>query len=251
MTENKIAVITGAATGIGRACAERLAKDGYSIVASYRTKEKEITDLLKTLNGSTHFKFKGDISDPDIARNLIEFAASKFNRIDVLVNAAGVYEEHEISRVSYEEWNRSWTKNLSVNLVAPMNLAFCASKHMIKNGHGKIINISSRGAFRGEPDAPAYGASKSALNSASQSLAKALGVHGIYVYSIAPGWVDTPMASSQVHGVAGDEIRSQSPLSRVGKPSEIAHIVSFLANDGAEYLTGAIIDANGASFFRN
>ncbi len=132
-----------------------------------------------------------------------------------------------------------------------MNLAFCAAQQMLRQKSGTIVNITSRGAFRGEPDAPAYGASKAGLNSASQSLAKALAPHGISVFAIAPGWVQTPLAAPFLESTAGDSIRTQSPLNRVGKPEEVAHLVSFLAGGGTEYLTGAIIDMNGASYFRN
>ncbi len=106
-------------------------------------------------------------------------------------------------------------------------------------------------AFRGEPDAPAYGASKSGLNSASQSLAKCLAPFGISVYAVAPGWVQTPLASSYLEGELEKQIKAQSPLNRVGKASELGHLVAFLAGDETEYLTGAIIDANGASYLRN
>jgi len=113
------------------------------------------------------------------------------------------------------------------------------------------VALAKWGAFRGEPDAPAYGASKAGLNSASQSLAKALAPHGVCVFAIAPGWIDTPLASPYLDGPSGKEIRNQSPLGRAGRPEEIANLVSFLASGKAEYLTGAIVDANGASYLRN
>ena len=122
---------------------------------------------------------------------------------------------------------------------------------MIKNGGGKIVNISSRGAFRGEPNYPAYGASKAGLNSFSQSLAKALAPYNIIVGVIAPGFVETDMASEFINGADGEEIRKQSPLNRVAKPEEIAKIVAVFAADGFEYMTGGIIDINGASYLRS
>jgi NAD(P)-dependent dehydrogenase (short-subunit alcohol dehydrogenase family) len=115
---------------------------------------------------------------------------------------------------------------------------------------GRIVNVSSRGAFRGEPRHPAYGASKAALNSMGQSLARHLGPHGITVTTVAPGYVETDMAAAALSGAEGDAIRRQSPLGRVATPSEIADIVAFLASGHATIATGTIIDANGASYLR-
>jgi 3-oxoacyl-[acyl-carrier protein] reductase len=251
MKDMKAAIVTGGATGIGKACVERLAADGYSIVLSYRSRKDEAESLLKSLPGENHLGYQGDISDPAQVQNLVETTIKKLGKIDVLVNSAGVFSEHDITKISYDDWQSSWEYNIRVNLIAPMNLCFCVARKMAETGKGKIINISSRGAFRGEPDAPAYGASKSGLNSASQSLSKALASSGISVFAIAPGWINTPLAAPYLSGPSGDQIRSQSPLNRVGEPHEIAHLVSFLAADGSEYLTGAIFDANGASYFRN
>lgn len=136
-----------------------------------------------------------------------------------------------------------------MNLVAAADLAFCALPLFPAAG-GKIINVSSRGAYRGEPDSPAYGASKAGLNSLTQSLARALGGRGILVYGVAPGWIETDMAAAHLHGPKGDEIRAQSPLNRAARPDEVANVIAFLAGADTDYLTGAIIDVNGASYFR-
>jgi NAD(P)-dependent dehydrogenase (short-subunit alcohol dehydrogenase family) len=121
---------------------------------------------------------------------------------------------------------------------------------MIKNGGGRIVNVSSRGAFRGEPESPAYGASKAGLNAMSQSLAKKLAKHNIFVGVVAPGFVETDMAAELLTGPEGDGIRNQSPLGRVARPEEVARAVLFLAAEGSEFMTGAIIDVNGASYLR-
>ena len=121
---------------------------------------------------------------------------------------------------------------------------------MMKSGGGKIINITSRGAFRGEPNAPAYGASKAGLNAMSQSLAQYLAPYNIFVGVVAPGFVETDMARDYLEGAGGEAIRNQSPLQRVAQPEEVAYPVLFLASEGAEWLTGAILDANGASYLR-
>jgi 3-oxoacyl-[acyl-carrier protein] reductase len=121
---------------------------------------------------------------------------------------------------------------------------------MVAAGGGRIVNVSSRGAFRGEPDHPAYGASKAGLNSLGQSMARALGRHGIYVTTVAPGYVETDMAAPFLEGPRGDAIRAQSPLGRVATPEEVARVVVFLATPGAESTTGAVVDVNGASYLR-
>jgi NAD(P)-dependent dehydrogenase (short-subunit alcohol dehydrogenase family) len=112
------------------------------------------------------------------------------------------------------------------------------------------VNVSSRGAFRGEPDHPAYGASKAGLNSLGQSMALALGRHGIYVTTVAPGFVETDMAAPFLEGAGGDAIRAQSPLNRAATAQEVARVVVFLATPGAESTTGAVVDVNGASYLR-
>ncbi len=115
---------------------------------------------------------------------------------------------------------------------------------------GAIVNVSSRGAFRGEPLSPAYGASKAGMNSMGQSLAIALAPRQIHVISVAPGWVDTDMATEHLDGPAGDSIRAQSPYGRVATVEEVANAVVFAASDKAKFMTGAILDVNGASYLR-
>ena len=123
--------------------------------------------------------------------------------------------------------------------------------HDLASGGGRIVNVSSRGAFRGEPDAPAYGASKAGLNALSQSLAQKLAPHRIFVGVVAPGFVETDMTTTHLAGEGGRAIRAQSPLNRVAKPEEVAHAALFLASEGAEFTTGTIIDVNGASYLRS
>jgi 3-oxoacyl-[acyl-carrier protein] reductase len=168
----------------------------------------------------------------------------------VLVNNAGIYEEHPVLSTGYEDWQRIWRRTLETNLLGPANLIHAVAPHMVAAGGGRIVNVSSRGAFRGEPDHPAYGASKAGLNSLGQSMAQALGPHGIYVTTVAPGFVDTDMAAPFLRGPAGDAIRAQSPLNRAATPREVAKVVVFLATPGAESTTGAVVDVNGASYLR-
>ncbi|MCP5105924.1 MAG: SDR family oxidoreductase, partial [bacterium] len=148
-------------------------------------------------------------------------------------------------------WRENWEQTLAVNLTAPANVCYCAAQYMMKSGGGRIVNVSSRGAFRGEPEAPGYGASKAGLNAMSQSLAQRLARYNIFVGVVAPGFVETEMAEEFLAGPGGDEIRNQSPLGRVARPEEVARAVLFLADEGAEFMTGAILDVNGASYLRS
>lgn len=242
----KKVLVTGASRGIGRAIAKQFASAGASVAVHYGNNEKAAKETLSQLTGEGHIIIQADMGHPDEVKTMVESTIEHLGGLDILVNNAGVYDEHKIAEVDYETWQYLWQRTLQVNLLGASNAIWCASQHMIDHGGGRIVNVSSRGAFRGEPDAPAYGASKSGMNSMSQSLAKALAPHGIYVTTVAPGWVDTDMAQGYL-----DMGASQSPLERVAKPEEIAHAVLYLASEGSEFTTGAILDVNGASYLRN
>lgn len=171
--------------------------------------------------------------------------------LDVVVNNAGVGEHHIVEEVDYNQWQAAWERILATNLLGPANLSFCAAKYMIANGGGRIVNVSSRGAFRGEPKQPAYGASKAGLNALGQSLAQALAPHGVFVFTVAPGFVQTDLAAARLAGPDGDDIRAQSPLNRVAQPEEVARTLVFLGVEAPEFLTGCIVDVNGASYLRS
>lgn len=206
--------------------------------------------FAKKLKGKGHIIIGGDLANPNAIDKIVKQALSAFGRIDVLVNNAGVYFEHPIDKIDFSEWQSAWNRTINTNLIGPANLTFRIAKEMIKQGSGKIINISSRGAFRGEPTAPAYGASKAGLNAMGQSLAIALAPHNVFVYTIAPGFVETAMARPHLTGERKKEILNQSPIGRVAKPEEIAKTAVFLASEGTDFLTGCIIDVNGASYLR-
>jgi NAD(P)-dependent dehydrogenase (short-subunit alcohol dehydrogenase family) len=152
---------------------------------------------------------------------------------------------------TYDEWQKNVNETMQINLMGPANLTYFISRHMVEMGGGKIISVSSRGAFRGEPMAPAYGGSKAAVNQFNQSLARLLAPKKVFVYVVAPGFVETEMAALALKGPEGDEIRSQSPLNRVAKPEEVAHTILLLASEQTDFLTGGIIDINGASYLRS
>jgi 3-oxoacyl-[acyl-carrier protein] reductase len=248
--DGMVVLVTGGSRGIGRAVAERFAAQGARLAVQFRVARRAADDTVAALPGTGHLALPADLADPGQVRSLVGRVIGELGRIDVLVNNAGIYEEHPILATGYEKWQRAWRRTIDTNLIGPANLLHAVVPHMVAAGGGRIVNVSSRGAFRGEPDHPAYGASKAGLNSLGQSMARALGPHGIYVTTVAPGFVETDMAAPFLEGAAGDAIRAQSPLDRAATPEEVARVVVFLASPGAEYLTGAIVDVNGASYLR-
>lgn len=248
--EGRTALVTGASRGIGRAAAAALAARGARVAVHYRTRAEEAEKTLALLEGEGHESFAADLADPDAVRRLVEEVGERLGGPHVLVNNAGLFDPAPLLDVDYSGWRRHWEKHLAVNLVGPANLMYLAARRMVEGGGGHIVNVTSRGAFRGEPEAPAYGASKAALNAAGQSLARALGSRGVYVMTVAPGWVETDMARAYLEGEGGAEIRDQSPLGRVATPEEVGETVAFLASGRADSATGCIVDVNGASYLR-
>lgn len=249
--DDQVVLITGASRGVGRKAAELFANAGARVAVNYRVRADAAKETLSSLDGDGHAAFAADLADAAAAPSLVDEVVQRMGRLDVLVNNAGIYEYHEIAEVDFEAWREAWTRTLATNLLGPAYLSYCVARHMMENGGGRIVNVSSRGAFRGEPKAPAYGASKAGLNAMGQSLAQALAPHGVYVLTVAPGFIETDMAEATLAGPRGDEIRGQSPLGRVARPEEVARTVLFLASPGSEFLTGAIVDVNGASYLRS
>jgi 3-oxoacyl-[acyl-carrier protein] reductase len=244
-------LVTGASRGIGRAIARAFAEHGDRVAVHHRDSAALAADVLAGLPGTGHVVAQADLTDPDATRRMVDAACDALNGLDVLVNNAGVFSPHPIDEVSYEQWQAAWQETLGVNLVGAANVTWCAVQHMIPRGGGRIVNVSSRGAFRGEPGQPAYGASKAGMNAFGQSLAQALAPRGISVATVAPGFVDTDMAADHLDGPAGDAIRAQSPFRRVAQADEIAAAVLYLASPQAEWASGAILDLNGASYLRS
>lgn len=247
--DNLNVLVTGASRGIGSAIAAEFAASGATVIAHYHKNAESAKQLITEMEGKGHLTFQADIANPNSVKSMVDHLVEQLGHIDILVNNAGVYEELDYITLNYDEWLASWKRTMDTNLNGVANLCFLVSKHMIKIGGGKIINITSRGAFRGEPTSPAYGASKAGLNSFGQSLAKALAPQKVLVYAIAPGWVDTDMAAIGMEGSDAQDIKDQSPFRRIAKPEEIAKSVVMLAS-GIEFMTGCILDVNGASYLR-
>lgn len=247
--KGKNVLITGGSRGIGRATAIAFAAKGANVGINYRSDDKSAETTLDMLPGKNHKLFKYDIGEKDSPKQLIADFIDTYKKIDVLINNAGISYSHSVNN-EFEEWNKAWEKTINVNLISVANLCYWASREMIKNGGGRIINVSSRGAFRGEPDNPAYAASKAGLNAMSQSLAKALAKDKIYVFVVAPGFTETDMGLMTLSEKEKKLLIEESPFKRMAKPEEIAHAMVFFASEGSEYSTGAVLDINGASYLR-
>lgn len=245
-------LVTGSSRGIGAAIAQAFAQAGDRVAVHYRAGAREAAAVAAALPGAGHVTVQGDLADPGAVRAMVDDAASGLHGLDVLVNNAGIYLPQQVVGGSYEQWQQAWRQTLEVNLTGAANATWCAVQHMTAGGRrgGRVINVGSRGAFRGEPRHPAYGVSKAGLHSLGQSLARALAPHGIAVTSVAPGYVETDMTAAELATPRGQELRAQSPFGRVASPQEIAAAVLYLASPQAEWASGTIIDLNGASYLR-
>jgi NAD(P)-dependent dehydrogenase (short-subunit alcohol dehydrogenase family) len=242
----KLAIVTGGGRGIGAAVAKALAQRGCRVLITYRSNVDAAADTMMALPGDGHDARQCDVTDADAVAQLFEDVDA-----DIVVNNAAIYEESTFLDASYEDWQRIWRDTLDANLVGPANVIFHAGRSMARRGGGVIVCVSSRGAFRGEPTAPAYGASKAGLNQLSQSAAKALAPSNVVVGVVAPGFVDTAMAAEVLNGPRGDAIRGDSPFHRVATVDEVAEAVLYFTNTDAKWSSGAIIDVNGASYLRS
>jgi 3-oxoacyl-[acyl-carrier protein] reductase len=243
-------LVTGSSRGIGRAIAAAFAAAGDRVAIHHRGSPGLAAQVLASLPGDGHVAVQADLADPAAVREMVDAAAGQLGGLDVLINNAANFTAHPITETTYEQWQAAWAGTIGVNLIGAANVTWCAVQYMIAAGGGRIVNVSSRGAFRGEPGQPAYGASKAGLNAMGQSLAVALAPHNITVAGVAPGFVQTDMAAAHLQGARGDAIRAQSPFDRVARPEEIAAAVLFLASPEAEWASGAILDLNGASYLR-
>lgn len=248
--QDKTVLISGGSRGIGREIATMFAAAGARVAVHYNRDEAAANATIDLLARTGHITAQANLADADAVARMVDMVVDKLGGIDVLINNAGIYDLHSVADASYDEWQAAWQHTIGVNLFGPANLTFCAVQQMRKQGGGRIVNVSSRGAFRGEPEAPAYAASKAGLNAMGQSLAQKLAPEGIFVHTVAPGFVETEMAAEILAGPDGDGIRNQSPLGRVAQPDEVARIVLFLASEGSEFSTGCVVDINGASYLR-
>ncbi|MBE3002259.1 SDR family oxidoreductase [Nocardiopsis sp. HNM0947] len=240
-------LVSGAARGIGRAVATAFARNGDRVIVHWGSRREEAEHTLSLLPGEGHLLLRADLADPDGAESLFAQALEHTGSVDVLVNNAAVNLPQPLTDTPYAEWRRVWRHTMGVNVFGAADLSYLVARNMIEHGvRGRIVNVGSRGAYRGEPDHPAYGASKAALHSMGQSLAVALAPHGIGVASVAPGFVETERVAHRLT----DAVRSDSPFGRVASPEEVAAAVLYLASPEAVWSSGTVLDVNGASHLR-
>lgn len=250
MSNQRTVLVTGGSRGIGAAIAQHFAQQGDRVAVHYSANEKLAQQVLESLSGNGHLKVQADLRDADAIKSMVDQVGNAFGQIDILINNAGVFFDHPIESSTYEVWQKAWSDTLGVNLIGAANVTWCALQYMPRNADSRIVNVGSRGAFRGEPVSPAYGASKAAIVAFGQSIAKALAPEGIGVTTLAPGFVDTEMAAELLNGPTGDDIRNQSPFGRVAQPEELAKAIYFLASKESLWASGAVLDFNGASYLR-
>jgi NAD(P)-dependent dehydrogenase (short-subunit alcohol dehydrogenase family) len=244
-------LVTGASGGIGRAVAKAFAGAGDRVAVHYSANRAAAEALLAELPGDGHLLAPGDLADPEAPQRILAAAGD----VDVLVNNAAVgtstQTAHPAPTVAYPDWLRAWREAVEVNLIGAANLSYHVARQLIERGvGGRIVNVGSRGAYRGEPNNPAYGATKAGLHAMGQSLAVSLAPYGIAVSSVAPGFVSTDRQADTLSGESGAAIKGQSPFNRVATPEEVATAVLYLASANAEWASGAVLDLNGASYLR-
>ena len=246
LLEGKIALITGASSGIGKAIAHCFAAEGCNLAINGRNewRLREVSEQIKR-NGRRSLILKGNVAVFDEVQRLGKKAIETYGRIDILVNNAGMSQPRTIMEISEMEWDLT----ISVNLKSAFNWCKAILPTMLSNGYGKIINISSVIAKCGAGivSKATYATSKAGLLGLTRGLAKEA-APTVRVNAICPGAVDTPMAESITRGGKAEEVKSSIPLGRFGVPGDVAKVALFLASDGSDYITGEIIDVNGGSF---
>ena len=249
---SRAVLVTGGSRGIGAAVARAFAERGDRVAVHCGSAVAAARSVRDRLPGEGHVVVQADLADAAAVKIMVDDAADRLGGLDVAVNNAGIYLDHPVLETSYEQWQAAWQATLGVNLVGAANVTWCAVRHMAGPGArgGRIVNVGSRGAYRGEPTHPAYGAAKAGLHAFGQSLAVALAPLGITVASVAPGYVQTDMTADELATPAGDAIRAQSPFNRVAAPEEVAAAVVYLASPEAAWSSGAVLDLNGASYLR-
>ena len=242
MLKGKCAIVTGAAKGIGKAIALKLASLGANIVLNYRSSEEkaiETENEIKAL-GVEVLRVKGDISNISDVENLINTAKENFGKIDIMVNNAGITKDTLILRMKEEDFDSV----INVNLKGVFNCLKTITPVMVKQREGKIINLSSVVGLSGNAGQVNYAASKAGEIGMTKSLAKEVGARGITVNAVAPGFIETDMTE-----VLGDKFKEEAkkaiPLKRLGKPEDVANVVAFLASEDANYITGQVIQVDG------
>jgi acetoacetyl-CoA reductase len=241
-----VVVVTGASRGLGRAIAEEVGRGGAKVVVNYSRSKEPAEELAAKIseNGGEAIAVQADVSDPEQAQSLIDQTMEKFRRIDVLVNNAGINVDRTLRKLSVEDWE----KVIQVDLNSAFYTVHAALPHMMEQGGGKIINMSSFVGEAGNVGQANYAAAKAGLLGFTKTAAKELARYGITVNSICPGFIETDMVAA-IPNDAREKLLKTVPLGRFGQPQEIARAVRFIVEDG-DYITGQALDINGGVYIR-
>ena len=239
---DKVAMITGATRGIGKQIALTLANEGYNIVLNYRTKNDELIQAKNEIESKNVkcLTVKGDVTNFEDCKQMIESAINEFGKVDVLVNNAGITKDMLLARMKEEDFKQV----IDVNLVGTFNMTKNVIPYMMKARNGRIINISSVVGIAGNAGQTNYSASKAGIIGFTKSLAKEVASRNILVNAVAPGFIETNMTDVLKQEVK-DEIAKNIPLKRMGTPKDVANVVKFLASEDSSYITGQVISVDG------
>ncbi|MBU4273099.1 MAG: SDR family oxidoreductase [Planctomycetes bacterium] len=240
--EGKTAIVTGGSRGIGRACVARLAAEGAKVAFVYnsnRQAAESLLDELKSAPGEVR-ALQADVRDLQRAHQLVDSLFDEWERIDVLINSAGVVKDGLLGAMTADQWREV----IETNLGGTFNYCHAVTQPMMMARRGSIVNLSSTAAEFAARGQVNYAASKGGINGLTRALAKELAPRNVRVNAIAPGMIETDM-SQVVRGIAGDQIKKMIPLKRIGRPEEIASVAAFLASDEAAYLTGQVVRVDG------
>lgn len=239
---NKVALITGGTRGIGKEIAYTLAEENYDIIINYRTENEELMKLKKEIEQKRVrcLLLKGDVSNFEDCKKLVEEAINRINHIDVLVNNAGITKDMLLMRMKPEDFNEV----INVNLIGTFNMTKNVINYMMKERKGRIINVSSVVGISGNAGQTNYAASKAGIIGFTKSLAKEVASRNILVNAIAPGFIQTDMTNILKENVK-DEIAKTIPLKIMGTAKDVANVVKFLVSEDSSYITGQVIQVDG------
>jgi 3-oxoacyl-[acyl-carrier protein] reductase len=240
--EGRIALVTGASRGIGRAIALRLAEEGCDVGVNYLTSPGPAGEVAQAIEGMGRraVLLRGDVASPEDVAAMADLGASELGPVDILVNNAGIHKHHRSWEMDVEDWDRI----IGVNLTGAYLTSRAIGPSMAARGWGRIVNISSVVAMCGTDHEAHYAASKAGLHGLTKSLALELSPRGVTVNAVAPGWISTDMTADATPEEMKEAI-AEVPLARIGEPEEIASVVAYLSSPEAGYVTGQVIHVNG------
>lgn len=243
-----VALVTGGSRGIGASIVRMLHSAGASVFFTFASRSAEANELAAEL-GERAACERCDLADGAALPDIVASCVSRFGGLHTLINNAGTFDRNPFDGDDFAAWRAGWRRTFDVNLFGAADLAWAAMRHMRAHGGGKVINIASRAAHRGELDHADYGASKAALVNLTKSIARSCAKDGVLAFAVAPGFIETEMAAHDI-ATRRAEIVAEIPIGWVGAPDHVAGIVVFLASPMADYLNGATIDVNGGSYVR-